>query len=248
MNIVIPIVGRGTRVKDEFQLPKPLIKLKEKTIIEHCVESLNMEGNYFFIIRRFSEFGERADEYTNSLQVILNQAKPGCKIVEIDYVTEGPASSVLLVKDFINNFEPLLITNCDQRTDWNSTQFLDHVLKTDCDGCVTTYPHPDIKINEKSPYSFIALDETGIGIKLEEKFAISEHALNGIHYWKSGNLFVESAEQMIKENDRINNEFYISKTYNYLIKNKKRVVVYQMHENEFYALGDPKEISRFLSK
>jgi NDP-sugar pyrophosphorylase family protein len=245
MNIVIPIVGRGTRVKDKFNLPKPLIVLKSKTIIEHCVESLGFEGNYIFIVRKFTEFGEFADEYTERLKQTLRTIKPGCKIIEIDYVTEGPASSILLAKEFINTTEELITTNCDQKTLWNPSEFLMHVRNKKSDGAVTTYPHPNIIVNQRSPYSFVELNEDGFALRFEEKFAISEHALNGIHYWKNGSLFVESVEDMIKNNDRVNNEFYISKSYNFLVKNKKTVVTYRMNKEQFFALGDEEEIKRF---
>lgn len=241
MNIVIPAVGLGQRFIDSgFILPKPLIEVKEKTIIEHAIESFSIDGNYIFIIRKsnFSDF----------LKETINKIKPKSKIIEIDYLTEGSVSSILLAKDFINTEEELITTNCDQRTDWDYTSFLNTCRKDNIDGCVAVYPYKNIILNEKSPYSFIKVDSKNIALQFEEKYAISNLALCGIHYWRKGKDFVESAEQMIKNNDRINNEFYVSKTYNYLIKKNKKITYHMLKEREFFCLGTPQDVENFKNE
>ena len=57
----------------------------------------------------------------------MTQIKPNCQFLEIDYVTEGPAKSVLLFRENINNDEELIIANCDQIMEWNSKAFVHNV-------------------------------------------------------------------------------------------------------------------------
>lgn len=238
INIVIPMVGIGKRFIDSgFILPKPLIPVRSKAIVQHAIESLAIDGNYIFIVRK-SEFSEE-------LKFLLKTLKPDCNILEIDHLTDGSVSSILLAKNLINNDDELITTNCDQRTDWDSNSFINFCRNCAADGVVVTYPYEGILLNEKSPYSFIQVDESGVGIRLEEKFAISEHALCGIHYWKKGKDFISSAEEMIKLNDRTNNEFYVAKTYNYLIKNNKIVRNYSLKKSEFYSLGTPEDVKKY---
>lgn len=246
MNIVIPMAGKGSRIIDYFKCPKPLIDINGITLIERSVNSLNIDGNYIFIIRNYNEFGNDNDYFNTKLRTVLQTIKPNCIIVTTDYLTEGMASSVLLAKKYINNSSPLLITNCDHELSWDSKKFINHITSTNCDGCVTTYPHKDIIIGQKSPYSFVSI-KNGRAIKFEEKFAISNHSLNGLFYWKNGEDFVLSAETMIKNNDRCNNEFYISKTFNYLLH--KHINVFRIKENEFCSLGTESEIkSKYTEK
>ena len=238
MNIVIPMVGLGKRFSDAgFKKPKPLIDVRGKAIIEHAVESFGIDANYIFIIR--------TSDFSEELKFILKTVKPNCKIVEVDYITDGSVSSVLLAKEFINNDEELITTNCDQRTDWNPQQFLDFCKISESDGVVVTYPYDGILLGEKSPYSFIELDSSGKAKRMEEKFAISEHALCGVHYWKKGKDFVNSAEDMIKNNDRTNNEFYVAKTYNYMIKQGKTIKHFPIKKGEFYSLGTPEDVKKY---
>jgi NDP-sugar pyrophosphorylase family protein len=50
MNIVIPMAGLGSRFKTEgFKLPKPIIEVNGKTLIEHSVSTLGVEGNYILL-------------------------------------------------------------------------------------------------------------------------------------------------------------------------------------------------------
>lgn len=241
MNIVFPMVGLGKRFADAGYLqPKPLIIVKNKTLIEHAIESFQIDGNYIFILR-ISEFSE-------SLKKILKKIKPKSKIIEVDFLTKGSVSSILLSKELINNDEELITTNCDQRTDWDYKKFLKKCREPKIDGCVATYPYSDIITNQISPYSFIKVDNNKIGLELQEKFSISNLALCGIHYWKSGKFFVSSAEQMIKNNDTVNNEFYVSKTYNYLIKEGKKITYHPLKKQEFTCLGTPQDLERFKNE
>lgn len=240
MNIVIPMVGLGKRFSDAgFSLPKPLIMVNNKPIIQRALDSFNIKANFIFILRK--------TEHSHKLSNILNSLKPGCKIIEIDYLTRGSVESILLSKDLIDNDDDLITTNCDQEIFWDIHKFLNFCIESKCDGAVVTYPYDDIVVGEKSPYSFIQLNNLGEGSRLEEKLAISDKALCGIHYWKHGRDFVSSAEELIKCNDKVNNEFYVSKTYNYLIKNGKIIKNYELDKHKFFSLGTPEDVYYYES-
>ena len=130
MNIIIPMAGRGSRFAEKKILtPKPLIDVHGKPMIQRAVESLDLDGQWKFIIR--------IDEHMNRVSDMIRTIKPGANFINIDYVTEGPASSALLFKDDINNDEELIIANCDQIMEWTSSRFLDYVRHYD--GAVVTY-------------------------------------------------------------------------------------------------------------
>ena len=61
---------------------------------------------------------------SEELRTWLMRYTPDCKIIEIDYLTEGPACSALLFEEDIDNQDELIIANCDQIMTWNSEQFL----------------------------------------------------------------------------------------------------------------------------
>lgn len=240
MNIVIPMVGLGKRFSDAgYSLPKPLIMVNNKPIIQRALDSFNVKANFIFIVRK--------TEHSEKLSSILNSLKPGCRIIEIDYLTHGSVNSILLSKDLIDNDDELITTNCDQEIFWDINKFLKFCRESVCDGVVVTYPYDNIVVGEKSPYSFIQLNNNGDAIRLEEKFAISDRALCGVHYWKRGRDFVSSARTLIESNDKVNNEFYVSKTYNYLIRDGKLIKTYGLDKHKFFSLGTPEDVYYYES-
>ena len=56
MNILIPMAGAGQRFeKAGYTFPKPIIEIENKPMIQWVVESLNIEGNYIFIIQNIKK-------------------------------------------------------------------------------------------------------------------------------------------------------------------------------------------------
>ena len=52
MQIIISMAGLGNRFKERgFKTPKHLIKINNKTLIEHSIETLDISGKFFFILR-----------------------------------------------------------------------------------------------------------------------------------------------------------------------------------------------------
>tara|TARA_B100000902_G_scaffold399844_1_gene472956 strand:- start:7952 stop:9619 length:1668 start_codon:yes stop_codon:yes gene_type:complete len=236
INILIPMAGKGSRfTKRGFKSQKPLIKLNEKTLIEHAIESLNIDGNYIFIIRR------EINESNKELIDILNNIKPDCKIIEIDYITEGSASTCYLAKEYINNNDELIITNCDQILEWDSANFLKKSKDYDC--CVLTYNSNDKK------NSFIKTDKNNIGIEIIEKEVISDNALVGVHYFKKGSDFISSYNEIFKNNKKFKNEYYTSTVCDNLIKNNKLVYNIKLTENQkYYSTGTPECYFKYLKE
>ena len=233
-NILIPAAGLGSRFKKRgFKLQKPLIELENKTLIEHAISSLDIEGNYIFVIRKI-------DNNSNiELITALRNIKPECKVIEIDYVTEGSASTCYLAKEFIDNNNELIISNCDQILKWDSKKFLEYSSNYDCS--VLTY-----KSNEDKN-SFIKTDENNKGIEIREKEVISDNALVGVHYFKKGSDFIKSYEYILNNKIKFKNEYYVSTVCNHLINEGKEVVNYPFQENElYYSTGTPEDYFKYM--
>jgi NDP-sugar pyrophosphorylase family protein len=232
MNIVIPMAGRGARFAEKRILtPKPLIDVNGKPMIQRAVESLDLDGNWYFIIRE--------DEHSDRVRELIKTIKPGARVVAIDYITEGPASTVLLFERQINNDYPLIVANCDQIMEWTSDRFLDYVSYYD--GAVVTY-HAHTDKN-----SYARVNKAGLVQEIREKQVISNISLNGIHYWKRGRHFVDSAREMIAADDRApNGEFYIGPSYNHMIAQGHTVGIYHIPNQFHHPVGVPDDLDKFI--
>jgi len=232
LNIVIPMAGAGSRFeKAGYTFPKPLIEVNGKPMIQVVVDNLNMDANYIFIVQR-----SHRERY--NLDTLLRLIAPGCTIVEVDGMTEGAACTVLLAKKYIDNDNPLFFANSDQYVNWNSNEFMYKMQSVDTDGGMLTFTatHPK--------WSFAKVDAAGFVTEVAEKNPISDIATVGFYYWKHGSDFVKYAEQMILNNVRFNNEFYVCPVFNEAIADGKKISTF--HIDEMWGLGTPEDLNEYL--
>ncbi|NBW85232.1 MAG: glycosyl transferase family 2, partial [Proteobacteria bacterium] len=173
-----------------------------------------------------------------NLNYLLPLIAPGCNIVQVDGLTEGAACTTLLAKEFINNDDPLIMTNSDQLILWDSNETLYAFNNDNVDGGIVTFPatHPK--------WSFAKLGDDGYVCEVAEKKPISNHATVGIYFWKKGSDYVSSAESMISKNIRVNNEFYVCPVYNEALLQGARVKTF--HIDKMWGLGTPEDLDLFL--
>lgn len=236
MNIIIPMAGEGTRFpRDSYKIPKPLIEIQGQPMIQRAVESLNLPGKYHFVVRK--------DSYYDQVCSLLHKILPDPKIISVEETTQGPAASCLLFKDFINNEEELVVVNCDQIMWWDSELFLSTARYYKYDGVIVTYSTTTPK------NSYARINRNGFVEEIKEKEVISDISLNGIHYWRKGKYFVQSAESMIGENDRApNGEFYVGPSYNHMIRAGLKVGIHHIPNWQHNPVGVPEDLETYLNK
>ena len=232
LNILIPMAGAGSRFEQAgYTFPKPLIDVKGKPMIQVVVENLNIEANYIYIVQK-----SHREKY--NLDTLLNLITPGCKIVEVEGLTEGAACTALMAKEFIDSDSPLFFANSDQFVEWDSNEFMYKMNETDADGGIVTFTatHPK--------WSFAKVDEKGLVTEVAEKNPISDIATVGYYYWKHGSDFVKYAEQMISKNIRVNGEFYVCPVFNEAISDCRKIRVFNV--KSMWGLGTPEDLKYYL--
>lgn len=234
MNVLIPMAGAGSRFQAAgYTFPKPLIEVEGKPMIQLVTENLNIDAHHIYIVRH-----AHYEKY--NLKQLLNLISPGCEIVLVDGITEGAACTTLLAKQFIDNDQPLVIANSDQYIDWNSNEFM-YAMQSDwIDAGILSFTatHPK--------WSFAKLDANGFVSEVAEKRPISDVATVGVYYWKHGSDYVKYAEQMITNDTRVNNEFYVCPVFNEAIRDGKKVKTYRIPQ--MWGIGTPEDLQTFLQR
>jgi HAD superfamily hydrolase (TIGR01509 family) len=232
LNVLIPMAGAGSRFEQAgYTFPKPLIDVRNKPMIQVVIENLNIDANYIYLVQK-----KHREKY--NLDTLLNLLTPGCKIVEVNGITEGAACTALLAKEFINNDNPLFFANSDQFVEWDSNDFMYKMQETNADGGIVTFKaiHPK--------WSFAKIDKNGLVTEVAEKNPISDNATVGYYFWKHGSDFIKYAEQMIDENIRVNNEFYVCPVFNQAIKDNKEIRTFNVEG--MWGLGTPEDLKYYL--
>lgn len=239
MNIVIPLAGKSSRFFNEgFSQPKFILPIHNgKSMIEGAVDSLGIKGKLIFVVQ-----SEHCSKY--HIDIFLKEKYPHSIITSLDYYTGGCVESVYVAcKKYIDNDLPLIISNCDQFLEWDSSDFIKKCLDEETDGCVLTY------FADTTKNSYAKINSLNKCIEFREKVVISNHSLVGVHFWKKGSDFIESAKHMIDNNIRDNGEFYVSVSYNYLIQHGKNIFIHPLKDNEVYnTIGVPDTYYDFLQR
>lgn len=234
MKILIPMAGEGSRFASQgYQFPKPLIDVQGKPMIQRVVENLSYkDAEYIFLVRK-----SHMEKYSG-LTGTLRQIAEKIKIVVVDSLTEGAACTALLAKDLIDTQEDLLIANSDQIIEYEPNNFWLIKNISNVDSIVFTFEatHPK--------WSFVKVNEQGFVTEVAEKTPISNIATCGIYWYQHGSDFVKYAEQMVKKNIRVNNEFYIAPVFNELIQDHKKLIPFYVHK--MWGIGTPEDLEFYL--
>ncbi|OGR65134.1 MAG: lipopolysaccharide biosynthesis protein [Elusimicrobia bacterium GWB2_63_22] len=238
MNIVIPMAGEGSRfVKAGYAKPKPFIDVCGKPMIVRVMENLRYKNARFILLGRKSHL-EREKKVVKAISRRFNAV-----FLPIDRLTEGTACTVLYARRYINNNAPLLIANSDQIVDVDISAFIGKCLKGGSDGEILTFidPHKDKK------WSFAKVNRAGLVTEVKEKDPISKYATVGIYLYRRGADFINAAIDMIAANDRVNNEFYTCPTYNYAIREKLKIGVFNIGFSQMHGIGTPEDLARYTA-
>jgi HAD superfamily hydrolase (TIGR01509 family) len=232
LTVLIPMAGAGSRFEQAgYTFPKPLIDVKGKPMIQVVTDNLNIKANFVYVV-------QKAHRKKYNLDTLLNLITPNCKIVEVEGVTEGAACTALLAKEYIDNDKPLFFANSDQFVEWDSNEFLYKMNETEADGGIVTFKatHPK--------WSFAKVNSEGLVTEVAEKNPISDTATVGFYYWKKGSDFVKYAEEMISNNIRVNNEFYVCPVFNQAIRDNKEIRIFNV--DNMWGLGTPEDLKYYL--
>lgn len=227
MNIVIPMAGEGQRFKDAgYTEYKAFLPVGNKRMIDAVIENVTPTKNAWFT-------------FVTRYHGLMSSSLPnGSFIKELSKPTDGAVSTILEVRDYIDDNSPLLIVNSDQIVDFDIDDFL--VVAQEYEGLILTFP-------SKEPKWSYAKVKNGEVISVAEKVPISNHATCGIYYFSSGHDFLEAADQMLAKAIKTKGEYYLCPVYNELIAMGKRVGIYEVAKEAMHGLGTPEDYEAYQS-
>lgn len=224
--IVIMAGGQGSRLRPLTNvLPKPLIPIGDKTMLEDIMDRFVVCGsNKFYISVNY-----KADFIQNYFAQLQNNS------YDIDFFKEdkplGTAGSLKLLQGKINS--TFIVSNCDILIDEDYSNILKyHRENENLITLVTAIK--DFTI----PYGVVETNENGLLSEIKEKPNLSYQINTGLY------ILEPEVLELIPDN-----EFYhITHLMERVIENKGRVGCFPISEKSWTDIGDWKEYNKFIEK
>jgi NDP-sugar pyrophosphorylase family protein len=240
MQLVIPMSGLGSRfVEAGYVLPKPCIEVDGFPMISRLMTMFPGISDVHFICNskhlRETRIGE-----------ILENVAPGAVIHEVPACRKlGPVDAVVQIGEYINQFEPVIVSYCDFGGLWDFHSFKEFVAAESSDGCVVCYTgfHPHMLVNDQYAYCLV---EGNRVIKVKEKSSFTDHrmsefASNGIYYFRNGAILKKYFEKLMEEGPSLNGEFYCSLVFQHMVDDGLKVNTFLV--DYMLQWGTPKDLS-----
>lgn len=240
---LIPLAGAGQRFENKgFNLPKPLIDINGKPMFVRAAEALPRADKYIFIclLKHIKKY---------SIDKIIKLYFPNSETFVLKRKTSGQAMSCLKATKLINDNDILTIGSCDYSMTYNLKNFKRNLKSSD----LVIWTFKDKKIIKKNPkmYGYVKIDKRGFASRVTCKKKISgspwnDHTIIGTFTFKKAKYFIHFANKLIKNNLRVNNEFYIDSIADLFVKSGFKVKVNLV--KKYFGWGTPMDLNKYLKK
>lgn len=221
--LVMPMAGNGTRMNSP--IPKPIFLINNKPMFLWVSERVDISSKIFIVKK------DHIEKYNIDLEI--KKQYPDAYIIVQDEKISGPLKTVMLAQDILNTDEDILILDCDMYTDVK----YEKVFNSNSDAVIVTF-NSDLK-----NYSYVKKINDDV-VDVIEKQVISDEAVAGGFYWKSGKKFLKYAKLAIENKKTTNGEYYVSSIYSFAISDNIKIKT--IKANVCYDLSTESGIKDFI--
>ncbi|MBP3683818.1 MAG: nucleotidyltransferase family protein [Oscillospiraceae bacterium] len=224
--VVIMAGGKGTRLRPiTNMIPKPLIPISDKTIIEEIMDHFAFYGCTEFHI----SLNYMADVIKNYFQE-HNENQYAIHYIQED-IPLGTAGSLYLLRDQLN--KTFFVSNCDILTEVNLQDLMEYHRssqnKITVVSVLKTFP---------IPYGTLETKENGILTELKEKPSMTYQINSGVY------VLEPDVFKYIQDNEFL----HITDLIKRLIDHKERVGVFPISDGSWYDMGNWEEYLKLVRR
>lgn len=239
LHLLIPAAGKGSRFADVgIETPKPLIPIWDIPMLIWVITNFPLEDQdkVSILCQRSHRIPEALKPYTNNLKTEVN-------FLEIDFWTDGPAHSLELLVENLEESLPAICANSDQFIFAGLPEFVNAVRSCESIGQILTMEASG------NAWSYVGRDVNGKVNQVVEKQQISNEATVGVYGWSSIKVLRDALSWQRSSGVKVNDEYYVAPSYHYLIEQKLEISTHSVgtHGEGVHGLGVPKDLDHFLT-
>lgn len=217
--------GKGTRMSPFTNiLPKPLLPINDKTMVENILDNFYESG--------FKNFIFTLNYKAKVLRAYIQEIK---KNYSVKFTEEkkplGTAGALKLIKNLIKS--DMIVTNCDTSIQIDFSELIKfHVTKKNLITLVASSKE------YRLPYGVCSLDKKGNLLSIQEKPSY-DYLVN------SGTYVINKKALKYIPNDKY---FDMTDLINVIMKKNLKISLFPIHEDSWYDTGDWEQYRNVFSK
>ena len=235
---LVPMAGEGKRFLDEgYKTPKPLIKINGIPMFVLAAKALPKADLYIFIclkkhVKKFK------------INKVIKSFFPKSKIIILDKITNGQAATCLKAEKFLKKDDILTIGACDNGMHYSQKKINNKINKSDL--VIWTFKNNKTVSRNPNMYGYVKTKKPDNVIFVSCKKTISkspgnDHTIIGAFSFKKAETFLKFSKDLIKQNKRINKEFYLDSVAKLCVSSKLIVKVNLV--NKYIGWGTPTDFT-----
>lgn len=208
-------------------------------MIQQVVDNYNcVKDKHFIFLFLQQECDRFHTDYAASLMAHGNS-----DIVRLKSVTGGALCTCLMAVEYIDTEDELIITNNDQIIDADYNEVLDYFREKEFDCGVICFDslHPR--------WSYIKTDDDRGSdvVEAAEKRPVSNKAIAGFYYFRTGHDFVEASKTAILKGSMHEGKYYLTAAINEMILRNKRAGYWDVENSRYHSFYTPERIRIYES-
>ena len=240
---LIPMAGSGLRFRrEEYIIPKPLIPIGDKPMFVRAAEVLpRADLNIFVCLQTHIK-----KHYINKT---IKYYFPKSRIIILKRKTNGQAITCLKAVKLIKPNDQLTIGSCDYSMIYNKKTLGAKIKQSDL--VVWTFKNKQVVKKNPEMYGYVKVDKKHNVIKASCKKTLSklpwkDHTIIGTFSFKKAKNFIYFTKKLLKNNLRVNNEFYLDSVVELCVKSGLKVKVNLV--DKYFGWGTPLDLKKYISK
>ncbi len=234
LNIILLAGARSEAARPEGEFPDYLSEFNGIPLIQSLIENCATLNPKKIICMLAN-----ADVSKYHLRNMVSQMHPSAIAHPVQDTTMGAACTALLASGEIDNDDELVILSANEILDASFNKIVADFRSKGRDAGVVIFKslHPR--------YAFVRLTENEEVVEAAEKNPISQNAVAGMYWFKSGKMFVEAVKNMIRKDAKVNNSFFISPALNELVLTHKKIGSFRVEPGQYRPLKNQAQIQAF---
>lgn len=227
MKVVIPLAGKGTRLRPHTHVtPKPLLKVGDKPVMSYILDDLRELGVSEAVVIT-GHLKEKVQEY-------MQREYPDFSAVYVEQVQQnGTADAIHLAKDHVH--EDMLIIFVDTLFDADLKIVRD--LPEGVAGVIWAK-----EVEDYQRFGVIVTDENGFMKQIIEKpkEPVSKLANIGLYYIRDWKLLFEAVDHVMDQPPSGGDEYYLTDAFQYMVDHGGKLKVERV--TGWYDAGKPETL------